>query len=64
MTIVQMSKATARDRFIVYFAELKLENERDGGGVNRYREWKFFLNHHIEEGDLPEFSREWACPRK
>ena len=52
-----------RKEFAHYFLDLKESIEREGGKVSKADEWKFFIQHMVDDGDLPAEAIDWACPR-
>ena len=57
------TKEEVRLKFAHYFLDLKAEMQREGGAVNKLDEWARFIEHLIEEGQIPEAAREWRSPR-
>lgn len=52
-----------RIEFAHYFLHLKESMEAEGGKVSKFAEWETFIEHLIEEGDLPPEATSWKCPR-
>jgi len=59
-----MTREQTAAKFNVYFDDLRAENERDGARVSRRDEWTRFVEHAIDQGDLPASAVNWACPRR
>lgn len=53
----------ARKEFSAYFLDLKGSMESEGGKVSKSAEWEFFIQHMVDEGDLPLDAINWKCPR-
>lgn len=53
----------ARKEFAAYFLDLKRSMEAEGGNVGKSAEWEFFIQHMIDEGDIPAEAINWKCPR-
>lgn len=57
------TNAQVRKEFAYYFLDLKETNEREGCKVSKSDEWRFFIQHMVDEGDLPAEAIDWPCPR-
>ena len=57
------AKDKVRSEFSAYFSDLRDSMKADGGNVNRYAEWAFFLQQKIDDGKLPAAASNWPCPR-
>lgn len=57
------TKEEVRLKFAHYFLDLKAEMQREGGAVSKLDEWARFIEHLIEEGEVPAAAREWCSPR-
>lgn len=53
----------ARKEFAAYFLGLKESMESEGGKVGKTAEWEFFIQHLVDEGELPTEAVTWKCPR-
>ena len=52
-----------RKEFAAYFLDLKTSMEKEGGKVCKVAEWKFFVQHKVDEGSLPAEALVWKCPK-
>jgi hypothetical protein len=57
------TETQVRSKFAAYFLDLQADLARDGVTVNKQSEWEFFIEHCIEEGEVPAEARSWKCPR-
>ena len=57
------NEVQARQEFATYFIDLRNSISSEGGKVNKYTEWEFFIKHMIDEGELPSEAINWKCPR-
>jgi hypothetical protein len=57
-----MTERETRLKFAHYFLHLKESMESEGGKVAKSAEWETFIEHMIEEGDLPAEAANWKCP--
>lgn len=52
-----------RREFAAYFLDLKESIESEGGKVAKSDEWGFFIQHLVDNGELPADAVKWKCPR-
>lgn len=53
-----------RREFAAYYIDLKESQARDGAKPPpKSREWEFFVNHLLEENEVPPVAIMWKCPR-
>lgn len=57
------TETQARSKFAAYFLDLQADMARDGVIVSKQTEWDFYIEHGIDEGELPTEARSWKCPR-
>lgn len=57
------TREEVRLKFAHYFLDLKAEMRREDASVSKLDEWARFIDHLIEEGDIPEAARSWRSPR-
>ena len=61
--MAHLTEQAARLKFAHYFLHLKESMEAEGGKVSKTAEWETFVEHLIDEGDLPPDAAKWKCPR-
>ena len=53
-----------RREFAAYFIDLRDAQKKDGAPPpSKSREWEFFINHLLEESEVPPIAVDWKCPR-
>ncbi len=53
----------ARTEFAAYFLDLQESMECEGAKIEKLWEWETFIQHKIEEGEIPANAITWKCPR-
>jgi hypothetical protein len=52
-----------RKDFAFYFVDLKAGMAKDGSNVNKFAEWRNFIDRQIAEERIPKAAANWKCPR-
>jgi hypothetical protein len=58
-----MTEPDFRRKFALYFLDLQEAMDSEGARVAKQAEWERFVEHHLEDGQLPPQARNWKCPR-
>jgi hypothetical protein len=61
---MMLTEAQTRRKFATYYLDLRDAQKRDGATAPpKAQEWEYFINHLLEESEVPPVATTWKCPR-